>query len=889
MAQKEKQFNGPHPPGLAAWFLLQFLRDDLVEEVLGDLDEKFYQMLKRKPSFKAKLNYWYQVINYLRPFAFRKSRSINSNHYAMFQNYSKIAWRNLFKYKMYSFIKIGGFAIGIAACLLISLYVQHELSYDKHYDNSDRIFRVLNVYNDQGEYERWPAFPAQIAQVLEDNFPEIEKAGRLIPYDWYNAGNNQFRRGDQTQNNYEEGFAYADQELLEILEVPMVYGNQAHALTQPKSIVLSRRMSDKYFPNEDPVGRTVILNEDESDPFVVGGVMENFPSNSHLQVDFFITLKEVEFWPGEQTNWCCYNYDSYVLLRKGTDLDELEKKLLFVRDNYIVRYYREVESQDADDAQENLSLQLQLIGDIRLKSEGVGDIIPHRDIRIVWLFAAIAFFILLLACINFINLSTAKSANRAREVGLRKVVGSFRGNIIQQFLTESIFFSGISVALGTLFAWAFLPYFNILSGKALIFPWAAWYFIPLLALIAVVIGILAGIYPSLYLSAFKPIEVLKGHLSRGSKSSRLRNATVVFQFTASIVLIVGAFIVHRQMQYILNKKLGFDKDQVIMIQGTNTLGEKMEPFKNELLRLADVKNAATSHYLPVSGTKRDQNSFWKDGRSKIDKGIGAQIWRVDQDYINTLGMKLLDGRGFSKDMASDSSSIIINQTMARELGLENPVGQRIMNWRTWTVIGVVEDFHFESLKGDIGSLAFALGDFGSIMTVKVQTENMPDILRSITTVWETFMPNQPIRYTFLDETYAHMYKDVRQTSQIFTGFAILAIIVACLGLFALSAFITEQRHREIGIRKVLGASLGSLFQLLTLNFVKLVLISLIIAIPIAWKIMQKWLEDFVYRTEISWDVFLVAGLMALMIAIFTISYQSIKAALSNPVNSLRSE
>lgn len=877
------------PPRLAQQFLLWFLRGDLVEEVLGDLDERFFATLHKKSLFRARVEYWCQVFNYFRPFAISRSKLINSNYYAMFQNYSKIAWRNLFKNKMYSFIKIGGFAMGIAACLLISLFVKEELSYDKFYENGDRIYRVINEYDDNSESDKWTAHPAQIAQVLEEHFPEIEKAGRLVPFDWGLAGNNQFRTAGQTQNNYEEGFAYADQKLLEILQIPLVYGDLAHALDQPNSIVLSKRKADKYFPNEDPVGKTVILNEDESTPFTIGGVMENFPSNSHLQFDFFVTLTEVEFWPGEQTNWCCSNYNPYILVRKGTDPRQLEEKLLFIRDNYIVPHLRKTENQYADEEQKYLSFSLQAIGDVRLKSKGIDDIIPHGDIQVVWLFAAIASFILLLACINFINLSTAKSANRAKEVGLRKVVGSFRRDLIQQFLTESIFFSGISVVFGTMLAVTFLPYFNVLSGKSLIFPWMEWWFIPLLILVIIVIGFFAGIYPSLYLSAFKPINTIKGSLSKGSKGSRLRNATVVFQFTTSIILIVGAFIVYRQMEYILNKELGYDKEQVVMIRGANTIGDKLAPLKNELLRLSEVKNVAASNYLPVSGTKRDQNQFWQEGRNKLDKGVGAQAWWVDPDYINTLGMKLLEGRGFSKEMASDSSAVIINRTMAKKLGLENPVGKRIMNWRTWTIIGVVEDFHFESIKGGIGPLCFFRGTHGSILSVKVQTENMSGALKSITAVWDKFMPYQPIRYTFLDETYARMYDDVQRTSRIFTSFAILAIVVACLGLFALSAFMTEQRRKEVSIRKVMGASLGSLFQLLTLNFVKLVLISLIIAVPIAWKMMQKWLEDFDNRTEIRWDVFLLAGIIALAIAVLTISYQSVKAALTDPVEGLRSE
>ncbi len=879
------------PPRYGDRILRWFCAEEVIETLQGDLHELYYKTRKEKGKLLADLQYLVDVLSAFRPFALkRRSGSINSNFTTMYRNYLKIAGRNLIKYKMYSMIKIGGFAIGIAACLMISLFVKHELSYDKHHANKDRIYRVINVMDIPSDPGKGTAFPAQIAQVLKDHFPEIEKAGRLIPYDWYYAGDNQFRPESHVRNNYEKGFAYADQELLEILEIPMIYGDLKHALTEPNSIVLSKKKADKYFPNEDPVGQTIILNEDESHPFVIGGVMEDFPANSHLQFDFFITLTDVEFWQGEQTNWCCWNYNPYILVRPDVDPLDLEEKLLLIRDDYIVAHLRKTGNQFADDAQKYNSFYLQPVKDVRLYSEGIHDIIPHGDIRIVWLFAAIATFILLLACINFVNLSTAKSANRAKEVGLRKVAGSFRGHLIQQFLTESIFFSAISVVLGALLTWILLPYFNAISGKSLVFPWSEWWVAPILAGIIVLIGIIAGIYPSFYLSAFNPIDVIKGNLSHGSKSSKLRGAMVIFQFTTSIILIVGAFIVYRQMSFILNKKLGFDKEQVVLIHGTNTLGDKLKPFKNGLLQLSEVQNTAASNYFPVSGTKRDQNEFWKEGRNKLDKGVGAQIWWVDQDYINTLGMKLSEGRLFSEEIASDSSAIIINQTMARKLGLDSPVGERIMNWRTWTVVGVVEDFHFESMKGDlIGSLGLVRGTHGSFISVKVNTQNIASALESITKVWDEFMPNQPIRYTFLDETYARMYEDVKRTGNLFTSFAVLAIFVACLGLFGLSAFMAEQRRKEISIRKVLGASFKAIFQLLTLNFLKLILVSFVIAIPIGWYMMQVWLDDFKYRTNLSWDVFVFAGIMVLIIAVLTVSFECIKAAVANPANGLRSE
>jgi putative ABC transport system permease protein len=550
---------------------------------------------------------------------------------------------------------------------------------------------------------------------------------------------------------------------------------------------------------------------------------------------------------------------------------------------------KETSNQSIEDVKKYHKFHLQPVSDIHLKSDGIYDEIPHGDIRYIWLFGGIACFILLLACINFINLSTAKSANRAKEVGLRKVVGSVRGYLIRQFLTESLFYSFVSFAFALMLVFLVMPYFNLLAGKTLLIPWTAWWFFPLLILAAVIVGVLAGVYPSFYLSSFKPIDVLKGSISKGSRSSKLRSAMVVFQFTTSIILIIGTFVIYRQMNYILNTKVGFDKEQVIMIQGANTLDKKQITFKNELLKLANVENVTISQYFPVDGTKRDQNQFWRDGKSKEEKGVGTQKWYVDADYLKTMGMTLKEGRNFIPEMASDSQAAIINEAMAKALNLKKPVGERIMNWETYNVIGVVDDFHFESLKGEIRPLCMVLGTWGNIVSVKVSTDNMNSVINAITKTWNTFMPTQPIRYTFLDESYARMYDDVQRMGNIFACFALLAIIVACLGLFALSAYMVEQRNKEISIRLVLGASINSIFKLLTQNFVKLVLLSFVIAAPIAWFMMHKWLEDYVYKTKITWDIFVISGVISVMIALLTVSYQSIRAALANPANSLRSE
>jgi putative ABC transport system permease protein len=517
-------------------------------------------------------------------------------------------------------------------------------------------------------------------------------------------------------------------------------------------------------------------------------------------------------------------------------------------------------------------------------SDGMG----HGDIRFIWLLGSIATFILIIACINFINLSTARSANRAKEVGLRKVVGSLRSSLIHQFLIESLVFSFFSFALGLLIAWLMLPYFNFLLAKSLIFPWKEWWLLPVLTTGALITGILAGIYPAFYLSSFKPVQVLKGNVSRGSKNSATRSMLVVFQFTVSIILMVGTFIINRQMNYILTKKIGYDKDQVLLIQGAHTLKEKIISFKGELLRVPGITNASISGFLPIMGTSRNSSPLWTEGGNEA-QSVRGQQWRVDHDYVKTMGLNILEGRDFSFEINSDSQAVVINSTLAKKLNLEKPVGQRITNGRrTWEVIGVIEDFHFQSLKENIEPLSLMIGESSNTVSVKINTADMPGMIRAVSKVWKEFSLS-PVRYTFLDQSYARMYDDVDRMGRIFSSFAVLAIIVASLGLFALSAFMAEQRSKEVSIRLVLGASVQSIFRLLTLNFLKLVMISLIIAIPISLVMMQEWLKDFAYKVEIGWEIFLLAGLLAALIALATISYQSIRAALMNPVENLKSE
>jgi putative ABC transport system permease protein len=818
----------------------------------------------------------------------------------MFRNYWKIAVRQLSKQKFYSAIKIGGFALGIATCLLIALYIRHELSFDQDYAKGDRLYRVVQVYlQDNGTQGKSPWMEAPFAKAMLKDFPQVEQTGRIMPADlFYGAGSNEVRPEGRTEDTYEEGFTYADQSILDMFGTSMIYGDRAHALTDPATIVLSKRKADKYFPGQDPVGKRLYLNGDMAHPYKIGGVMADAPVNSHLnKYDFFISLTGHQLWDGEQDFWRANNYPTYALLRPGVDPAQLQVKLVALFQRYMLPQMEAAGTPDPESIIKRCSFELQPVRDIHLRSNGIGDGLQHGDIRMVWLFGAVGIFILLLACINFINLSTARSANRAKEVGLRKVVGSSRSGLIGQFLTESLLLSAISIVLAIGLAWLFLPLFARITDTKLQMPWSEWWWLPSIILTALGVGLLAGWYPAVYLSRFRPAEVLKGAVNLGNRRSGLRSVLVVFQFTTSVILIVCTMVVYRQMRFILNSKIGYDKDQVMLIQGAGTIDTASYPhyrlsaFKNELLGLSAVKKVTVSDFLPVTGGKRNQNSFWKDGRSKIDPRIGAQNWYGDPDYFATLGMRIVKGRTFMRDMVSDSSAVIINEAMASKLGWADPLGKLIDRGGSYKmhIIGVVADFNFETVRDSIGPLVIHRGDWATIVAVKTNTRDMADLIKGVTGIWKRYEPQQELRYTFLDESYARMYADVQRTQSMFTSLSTLAIVIACLGLFALSAYVAERRRKEVGIRKVLGASVAQVTGLLTQEFVLLVLISIVIATPIAYLGMQLWLRDYIYRIALGWWVFAAAGLMVVGIAVLTMGVQAVRAATANPARSLATE
>ncbi len=815
----------------------------------------------------------------------------------MLKNNIKIAWRNLKNQKFFSFIKIGGFAFSMAICLLIVLYIKHELSYDKFYQDSDQVFRVVGVVTRDNVIQKGVSMPAPAAPHLKEEFPEIISAGRVLSNPLFGAGSNQVTTNENPELLSEEGFCFIDQAILDIFPMETVYGSLNHALENPNTIVITKSKAEKLFKG-DPTGKTIYLNNDKSNNYSITAVIEDIPTNSNFYgFDYFMTLSGHEPYPSEKLNWLASNYSTYFKVKRGTNITSLEKK---ITRSYIDDHYGPALKQAGMPINKEIwnsaKMTLQPLTDIHLHSKGIRDNkIENQnrgDIQMVYIFGGIALFILIIAIINFINLSTANAATRAKEVGVRKTIGSDRKSLILQFITESLLYSVISILLALIFAFLLLPYFNGIAGKNLLFPWTSWYFIPVLLTFGLFIGLISGVYPALFLSGFKPISVLKGNLNLKSKNNWFRNGLVIFQFATSIVLIIGTIVINQQVKYLLNKDLGFDKEQVLVIQGTGTLEGQQKSLKEELKNISSVSSVSITDFLPVmmDGAKRNGNALWIDGKQNEEAGIGSQNWVVDAEYLATFGIKLLEGRNFNMEMPTDSAAVVVNQRLVKELGIKNPIGAKIRNFATFTIIGVVEDFIFGNMKEDaVMPLALRIGGSPNMISVKLKTDNMEKTISEITKVWDSFSPHQKIQYSFLDEGFASLYADVQRTQSIVSTFAGFAIFIACLGLFGLAAFVTQQRTKEIGIRKVLGANLPGIVKLLSVDFIKLVFVAILIACPIGWWAMNTWLQDFSYRTNIQAWVFILAGILSLLIAFTTICYHALKIARINPVNSLKNE
>jgi putative ABC transport system permease protein len=807
----------------------------------------------------------------------------------MLSNYLKVALRNLWKNKTFSAINIFGLAIGITTCFLISLYVMDELSYDRFNKKSERIYRVNVDLKFGGAEQKFAVNCAPLAFGMVRDYPQIENAVRFRDY-----GPSVVKKGNQ--NIKESRIIFTDSTLFDVFTLPLVSGDPQKALTAPNSVVVTESIAKKYFGKTDVIGRQLLF--DNSRLYAITGVMKEVPGNSHFRYDFFISLASDP--RSREDNWLSFNFNTYLLLRPGVDPKFMQARLDEVIDKYMWPQAQSVMNISREDFRQSgnyINLNLTPLTDIHLQSDRIAELSANNSIQTVYIFSAIAIFILLIACVNFMNLSTARSANRAKEVGIRKVLGTMRSALIRQFLTESVLMSLIAFIIALVFSFLLLPYFNQLAGKQFNFsPLAHPQLFPSLLLFAVIVGFLAGSYPAFYLSAFTPIEVLKGKLSRGFKSSFFRSSLVVSQFFISIFLIIGTIVIYRQLNYIQNKKLGFNKEQVLIIKDSYVLDRQLESFKNEALKQPGVVSASVSGFLPVPSSRND-NPFFPEGEIDNNKAVSMQNWSVDYDYINTLGMQMVKGRNFSKKFLTDSNAIILNESAARLFGYQDPIGKRISKLldvnatsvKNYTVIGVVKNFHFASLRENIGALCMVLERSTEAISFRLQGNNISSTVKNLEALWKKMAPGEAFTYSFLDEDFNNMYQSEQRVGKIFVAFALLALFIACLGLLGLATYAAEQRTKEIGIRKVLGASVANIAGMLSKDFLRLVIIAAFITFPFAWWVMHKWLENFAFRIDISWWIFLLAGMAAVIIALVTICFQAIKAAVANPVNNLRTE
>ncbi|HEX2630793.1 MAG TPA: FtsX-like permease family protein, partial [Chitinophagaceae bacterium] len=726
---------------------------------------------------------------------------------------------------------------------------------------------------------------------LKKDYPQVEQYVRFYNSD----GEKRIRKGDVyiTENRV----ARVDSTFFDVFDTKILSGDANTALDDPNTVVITESMSKKYFGSLDAVGKTLETNENGGTPYKVTAVIADMPHNSHFNFDFLFSMDGVDYNLG---NFLSNNFQTYIVLQKGVDPKEFEKNFKEIILKYVLpqaKQFMDVSSmEDFEKAGNKLSHALMPLKDIHLHSDRVAELGVNSDVQYVYIFSAVALLILLIACINFMNLSTARSARRAREVGIRKVMGTERRTVIRQFLVESTLTALIALLIGVLMAWLLMPFFNEISGKELsITSLLSGSFIFFLVLLPVIVGIVAGSYPAFYLSSFQPIKVLKGKLNVGSKKSVLRNSLVVFQFFASIFLMVGTLVVYRQLDFIRNRKIGFQKEQVLVLNATGSLRDKGDAFMNDVLALPGVKSSTWSGYLPVSGSARNSTTFSKEAVMDAGNGFNMQVWTVDEKYIPTLGMELAKGRNFSRDMPTDSSGIILNEKGAALLGYDDPLGKKVYtndgNGATieYTVLGVVKDFNFESMRKNIEPLSLTLGRSRWSAAFKVSTDDLTNLIGKLESKWKAVNPEIPFSYRFLEDSFNEMYNAELRVGKVALSFAVLAIVIACLGLFGLATYLAEQRTKEVGVRKVLGASVGNIVTMLSKDFLQLVLIASVIAFPVAWWAMDRWLQDFAYRINIGWVVFLVAGLAALLIAVLTVSFQAIRAALANPVKSLRTE
>ncbi|GAB5398477.1 MAG: ABC transporter permease [Aureisphaera sp.] len=810
----------------------------------------------------------------------------------MIKNYIKIAWRNLLKNKGFTAINIIGLSLGIACFIVIAMFVTDELSYDKFHEKADNIYRIHSDISFGGTDLNMAVSADPMGETLKNDYPEVEEYVRF----YGSGGAKLIKKGNEYIK--EENVVHADSTLFNVFTLPSIVGNTQTALNEPNTVVVTKTVAQRYFGSAElALGQMLDTDDDNRTLYEVTAVIEDIPQNSHFNYDFFFSMDNVDYDFG---NFSSHNFYTYVVLRPGTDYKEFNKNFDEVIEKHMlpqIRQYVDIASIEEFEQKGNrLEYSLFPLTDIHLKSSRGVEIKPNGNIQYVYIFSTAALFILILACINFMNLTTARSTGRAREVGIRKVLGTNKKSLISQFLIESTIVTIIALIIGLFFVWLTLGWFNDISGKEMVLssllnP----KFLLFLLFLPFMIGVLAGIYPAFFMSSFQPITVLKGKLSAGYQKNYLRNFLVVFQFATSIILIIGTIVIYKQIDHIQKTNIGFDKDQVLLVSNSGLPQETRISLKTEIEQQADVKSASFAGYIPVSDSSRSDTTFSTESVMTQTNGFNMQYWRVDYDYLSNMDMELVEGRFFSRSFGADSTAIILNETAAKLTGFDNPIGKKIYTTNgnnsqiAYEIIGIVKNFNYESLRQNVGALSFRLGNNSWVSAFRFNTANVDKLVSLIETKYKAAAPGMPFEYQFMDEAFDVMYRQEQRVGKVALTFAILAIIIACLGLFGLATYIAEQRTKEIGIRKVLGASVSNIVKMLSTDFVKLVLISFVIAAPIAWWFMNTWLQDFAFRIPLNWWIFVVTGLIALTVAFVTLSSQAIKAAIANPVNSLRSE
>jgi putative ABC transport system permease protein len=799
----------------------------------------------------------------------------------MIKNYLKVAVRNLLKHKGYAFINILGLAVGIAASVLIFLYITNEMSYDKFHESADRTYRLKADWSNNGDSRiHQLGTPFILAQTIREKYPQVEFITQLSGP----LGDVIIRYKDSAFK--ETDVFCAESSFFNVFSFPLIKGDPKTSLKDPHMMVMTQSLAKKYFGDEDPMGKTIeMMATGEKEFFKVTGVMEDIPQNSHFRFDMLISMKTV--YPEPSLGWTWNNYVTYVTLAEGVTQGLMEEKLV------------EIDKIHFRGGEEHIPWiwTLDPITRIHLHSDLVTGNQPNGSIAYIRLFTIVAILILLIAGINFVNLATARSARRAKEVGLRKVVGSQRRQLIQQFLGESVLMSLIALAFSIFLIQVTLPFYRNLTGKTLALSYFGNPFvIPGLLGLALGVGILAGLYPSFFLSSFKLTHVLKGSplSGRGRGALLLRNGLVVFQFSMSVLLIIGSLVIFRQLEYIKNQRLGFDKEHVVVIHNADTLSGQLEPYMERLKQRSDVLGVTATRSVPGWGTPN-----WGIGVEGVERErpLNMNFMTCDQDFADVLSIQMLGGRFMSRDFSSDVDAVVINKKAAEYFGVENPVGKKLRIWWTrkdLTIIGIIDNFHFESLHRNVRSMGYLLPEAidstrKPFLLVKISSQVTSDVLSELERTWQTMSGGLPFEFTFLDEKVNNLYQNDNRAGRIVTLFSCLAIFVSCLGLFGLAAFVAEQRTKEIGVRKVLGAPLSNIMWLLTGQFVKWVIVANLIAWPVGYFVMNRWLEGFAFRASLSIWIFAISGLAALSIAALTVSSQVIKAALANPADSLKYE